>query len=547
MTDQSTQDTYGARLLARARDHGMTSEELATLLGISAPRIRALAGPAALDHHTAVVLRTLAERLDLPWTDWLTADQPWPDPPAADARHDPARVHAVLAAAFGQPLHLSEIADVLGSRLGRVQAAADQLATRARPGGGTRLAIGSALFLSTSPWLARWWVAHLGLFVCAACLVIGIGAERARRGHLAGVALLDRLPQLAEHVLDATSDGIAVRDEAGRLVGWNPAAVTLTGWSRQEAEQRFTPDRQGLLDLGAGRWVDMRCEHIRRYGADYTVTIFRDASAEVELHGRQAELAAFAGVVAHDLKSPLGAVRGFLGLLDETVIAHLTGPQAEDGRQLLDHASAGALQMQRLIDDLLAYTTARDAALHRTAVDLRVLVDEVVATRTADPAHRGDGDRRRPGIYVGPLPTVHGDPVRLRQVFDNLIGNALKYTPPGQPVRVTVTAQPDRDGWTAIEVADRGIGIPDGEHAAVFERFHRAHPDARYPGTGLGLAICHRIIERHGGAITATDNPGGGAIFRFTLPLVQTTSPSPTGTARHAAQLDPAAPSRPSA
>jgi signal transduction histidine kinase len=406
----------------------------------------------------------------------------------------------------------------------------------------TGLATGSALFLSTSPWLARWWVAHLGLLVCAACLVTGIGAERARRGHLAGVALLDLLPQLAEHVLDATSDGIAVRDQAGRLVGWNPAAVALTGWSRDQAEHRFNPEQQGLLDLGAGRWVDVRREEIRRYGADYTVTVFSDARAEMELHARQAELAAFAGVVAHDLKSPLNAVGGFLDLLDDTLTAHLTGPAGEDARHCLDNAHAGVQRMQRLINDLLAYTAARDGALQHTDVDLRTLVDEVVATRAADPAHRAHGDRRRPDIYVGPLPTVQGDPVLLRQVIDNLLGNALKYTPPGQPPRVTVTAQPDRDGWTAVEVADRGIGIPESQHAAIFERFHRAHPGTNYPGTGLGLAICQRIIERHGGVITATDNPGGGAIFRFTLPLAQTAPPTSKATKQRAPQLDPRAP-----
>jgi signal transduction histidine kinase len=198
--------------------------------------------------------------------------------------------------------------------------------------------------------------------------------------------------------------------------------------------------------------------------------------------------------------------------------------------------------MQRLINDLLAYTTARDTALHRTDVDLRTLVDEVVTTRAADPAHRAHGDRRKPDIYVGALPTVKGDPVLLRQLIDNLLGNALKYTPPGQPVRVTITAQPDRDGYTAVEVADRGIGIPEGQHTAIFERFHRAHPGTAYPGTGLGLAICQRIIERHGGVIAAIDNPGGGTIFRFTLPLAQASPATLTTTKHQSAQLNPSAP-----
>jgi hypothetical protein len=152
MTDPADPETYGRRLLARARAHGMTGEELATLLGISVPRIRTLAGPAALDHHTSAVLRTLADRLDLPWPGWLTTEKRWPDPPAAEVRHDAARVHAVLAAAFGQPLHLSEIADVLGWTLDRVHTAANQLATRFRPGGGTRLTVtGDTLTLTLAP------------------------------------------------------------------------------------------------------------------------------------------------------------------------------------------------------------------------------------------------------------------------------------------------------------------------------------------------------------------------------------------------------------
>jgi signal transduction histidine kinase len=132
--------------------------------------------------------------------------------------------------------------------------------------------------------------------------------------------------------------------------------------------------------------------------------------------------------------------------------------------------------------------------------------------------------------------------VLLRQVIDNLLGNALKYTPPGQPVRVTVTAQPGGDGFTAVEVADRGIGIPDGQHTAIFERFHRAHPGTTYPGTGLGLAICQRIIERHGGTITATDNPGDGTIFRFTLPLAQHAPSTPKTAKQQPSQLNPSAP-----
>ena len=150
MNDPAT--SYGNQLLTRAREHGMTSEELATLLGIPISTIRALTGPDTLDNHPAEVLRTLAERLDLPWPDWLTTQQPWPPPPPANVRHDATRVHAVLAAVFGQPLHLSEIAHVLDWTTDRVHNAAQQLATRVRPGGGTGLTVaGDTLTLDLAP------------------------------------------------------------------------------------------------------------------------------------------------------------------------------------------------------------------------------------------------------------------------------------------------------------------------------------------------------------------------------------------------------------
>ena len=109
------------------------------------------------------------------------------------------------------------------------------------------------------------------------------------------------------------------------------------------------------------------------------------------------------------------------------------------------------------------------------------------------------------------------DPAMLRHVLDNLIGNALKYVQAGRAARIDVTAVPDTGGWIRVEVADRGIGIPDVDKADIFESFHRSETAAGYAGTGLGLAICRRIVERHGGAIGVTDNPGGGTRFHFTL------------------------------
>jgi signal transduction histidine kinase len=169
--------------------------------------------------------------------------------------------------------------------------------------------------------------------------------------------------------------------------------------------------------------------------------------------------------------------------------------------------------MCQLIDDLLAYATARDAPLRLEPVDLREVVDQVVHERTAH--LRAD---RTPSIEAGPLPTVHADPAMIRQMMDNLIGNAIKYTRDSEPAQVRITADRIDAAWAEIQIADRGIGIPADQRAAVFESFARAHPGQAYAGTGLGLAICRRVVDRHGGSISVDDNPLGGTRFHIVLP-----------------------------
>ncbi|GAA3446482.1 hypothetical protein GCM10018955_59200 [Planomonospora venezuelensis] len=236
--------------------------------------------------------------------------------------------------------------------------------------------------------------------------------------------------------------------------------------------------------------------------SSFTITALRE---------REAELTAFAGVVAHDLKRPLSAVRGFTDLVHEN-LSDQAG-QEENVRHL-DRALAATKRMSRLIDDLLAYATARDATLTPVTVGLNKLVREVVDEHLT--AAAADPSMSASQVYIGPLPAVCADLPLIRQLLDNLIGNAIKYTPPGRAAHVDITAAPTGDGRIRVEIADRGIGIPPGEHQAIFTGFHRVA--TAYSGTGLGLAICKRVVERHGGTITATDNPGGGARFAFTLP-----------------------------
>jgi signal transduction histidine kinase len=234
--------------------------------------------------------------------------------------------------------------------------------------------------------------------------------------------------------------------------------------------------------------------------------IARRELTEARLREREAELEAFAGVAAHDLKAPLTAIAGYTEILTEDH-ADAFDPTT---RRYMERMAAATRRMRTLIDDLLTYATARDATLHLQPVALAELVDDVLAVRSAtldEPPH----------VEVGPLPTVVADPVLLRQVLDNLIGNAVKYVRPGAGAYVSVTAEPVADGWR-VQVTDRGIGIAEPDRDSVFATFHRARGSEGYPGTGLGLAICKRVVDRHHGSIGVAPNPGGGSRFWFTLP-----------------------------
>ena len=153
------------------------------------------------------------------------------------------------------------------------------------------LATGSALFLMTAPWQGRWWVAHLGLFVCAVIMSVGIIGERARRGRIGVTFGLDYTAALAEHVVTAMRDGLAIHDQQGHLVGWNPAAMAITGWTRDVAATHLGVNQlEGLVDLGGGQWVEARRALLHYYGRDFTATLFTDARTQVALHEAQAFL-----------------------------------------------------------------------------------------------------------------------------------------------------------------------------------------------------------------------------------------------------------------
>ena len=225
-----------------------------------------------------------------------------------------------------------------------------------------------------------------------------------------------------------------------------------------------------------------------------------------ELRRSNTELEQFAGVVSHDLAAPLAVVNGYLELLADTYEDVLD----ERGRKWIDAGTRAVARMQGLIEAVLTYARAGSEPCRRDKADLRDVAEQAItdlrdsitaagATVTVD-AH---------------LPVLAVDPTLLRQLLQNLIGNAIKYRRPDRPCAVTVTAE-CRDGEWLVRVSDNGVGIPEAERRRVFEMF--AQVEGANPGHGVGLATCQRIVERHGGRIWAGAAAGGGTTIAFTLP-----------------------------
>jgi signal transduction histidine kinase len=230
--------------------------------------------------------------------------------------------------------------------------------------------------------------------------------------------------------------------------------------------------------------------------------------ARGELERSNADLEAFAYVASHDLAEPLRSVAGFVALLERQY-----GDRLDDrAREFIAYAIDGVERMQRMIDDLLLYARAGTTDLRLERIDAGGLVAAALRDLGSAVAERGAV------VEVGELPALRGDPGQLQRVFQNLLGNAIKFTAPGTAPRVSVSGATG-DGGSEIAVADNGIGIDPAQVDRAFEMFARIPGGAaQYQGTGLGLAISRRIVERHGGRLWVEPNPGGGSVFRLTLP-----------------------------
>ncbi|MEV6605666.1 ATP-binding protein [Kutzneria sp. NPDC051319] len=228
-----------------------------------------------------------------------------------------------------------------------------------------------------------------------------------------------------------------------------------------------------------------------------------------ELARSNRDLEQFAYVASHDLQEPLRKVASFCQLLER----RYKGQLDERADQYIGFAVDGAKRMQILINDLLAFSRVGRLTREKVLVNC----DDVVAQAIAnlDTMIEETGAQ----IEAGPLPSVRGEPALLAAVFQNLLGNAVKFHGEDPP-KVTLSASRDDDVWT-FTCADNGIGIEPEYADRVFVIFQRLHPKDAYPGTGIGLAMCRKIIEYHGGRIWLDTDAERGTVFRFTLPVVE--------------------------
>lgn len=230
-----------------------------------------------------------------------------------------------------------------------------------------------------------------------------------------------------------------------------------------------------------------------------------------ELQAANSELEAFAHSVSHDLRAPLRAISGFSQALSEDCADQLS-PTGED---YLRRIRGGARRMGVLIDGLLRLSRTGRSDLERADLDLAVPCRETLAELAA-----GAPERHVEAIVAGPL-LVHGDTHLLRQMLENLLGNAWKFTATTAGARIEVGFEAGTDGHLEFFVRDNGAGFDQAHVGKLFRPFQRLHTENEFPGTGIGLAIIDRIVRYHGGTCRAEGAVGGGATFHIRLPAAE--------------------------
>jgi PAS domain S-box-containing protein len=365
---------------------------------------------------------------------------------------------------------------------------------------------------------------------------------------------LERREALLQTVLETMGEGVVAASATGEFLVFNRAARELLGADGEHAlavaDMAFATDpeiwpagEQTLeralrgesiddLDIclrgGDGReprWVSVFARPLSLpAGLNGSMLVLRDVTerrlaqervteAARELERSNRELTEFAAVASHDLRAPLRSVTSFVSLLEEDYAERFTS----EGRTYVARIKAAVSRMNALIDGLLALARVRAKGEPFVLVPLADVAQEVVADLAGGLGESGGS------VEVGQLPEVEADRLQMRQLLQNLIGNALKFRRHGVAPRVVVSARPAPRGdaddmvWE-LRVADNGVGLDPAHADRIFKPFERLHAHASFEGSGLGLAVCARIVERHGGRIRAEGQPGAGTTMIVTIP-----------------------------
>jgi signal transduction histidine kinase/CHASE3 domain sensor protein len=323
----------------------------------------------------------------------------------------------------------------------------------------------------------------------------------------------------ARAVFYAIADGVLLSDPFGRVTAMNRALEALTGWTESEARGRPYAEVLPIATDQVGGPADL----VSRYGRKVPVAVssapifdprgrvvggvdvIRDVSKEREIDEVKSALIS---TVSHELRTPLTLIHGFAELL---VLRDMpVERQRSSAVEILD----ASRRLARLIDDLLSVSRMESG---RLVLDPRPLDLAAVVERILSPFRAMAARHTLRTKLPGNLPVIWGDPDKVEQILTNLVGNAIKYSPGGGEVLVTV----DHDGDTVqVSVWDQGIGMSPRDMGQLFEKFYRVDREEvrRAGGTGLGLYITKRLVEMHGGRLWAESWPGVGSVFRFTLP-----------------------------
>jgi PAS domain S-box-containing protein len=377
--------------------------------------------------------------------------------------------------------------------------------------------------------------------------------------------------EASRQLIQSAPEGIIVINEKSNILLWNPRATDIFGWTEEEIKgktlmetiippgyrlghvsgmNRFdltgethilnqTIEVEALKKSGEQFYISLTVSRSVRGGMPVFIAFVRDISDERavaqkleehrnqlaiknrDLERRNEELMAFNYIASHDLKEPVRKIKLFSNLIGGQDRAHWS-PQVTD---YINRISSAADHMERLIDALILFSRTSNADRTFESVDLNVLIAEVRFSLL------DQVEELNAVIDAGPLPQVRAIPFQVRQLFENLIGNALKYRKTGVPPVVQVGAdlvpgfsinEPGSNPeamYHRISVADNGIGFDQQYAPKVFEVFQRLHTKEAYSGTGIGLAICKKIVQQHDGFITAHSNPGEGTTFYVYFPV----------------------------